>query len=367
MKRQLLLLFLFSNIFCSLFLRKLEEKVTEESCQKEGKKYQETVTYECTTGTTTFEVAKKEDCKKGIWTKTKQCSAKEVDVDKCTGTPQFITTEATDAVCKLDNEIITTLTTKATCETKLIWTEGTCSIQGRNDKTSCEKNGEWTSTGDEQGTCSYGSATTKTDCENTKGSFTSTSETVGTCSAEGTFTSKTECKNAGGDWTSTDEEEGTCTIGSATTKSTCEATHGVFTSTSTTVGTCTIDGKATKNDCETAKGEWTDGYCSVKQFTTKVSCDGKTPKFTEAQAATEVCKLNDIVISSRTTQKTCEVALKVEEGGSCSNKKVTKEADCEAEAKVEEVTVAECVDDKSSNSAFLKAVNFALFVICLLF
>ena len=347
MKSQLFLLFTFSTILCSPFLRKTDE-VTEESCQKEGKKYQETITYDCKTGDSVFTVTKKEDCKSGKWTESSVCSIPEVTVDKCNGNPTF--TAATAAVspsCVLDGTTITTLTTQNECQTPLVWTDGTCTISGVkkdiDSRNNCEKTGSWTSTGEERGNCTLGSSPTdKATCEGRKGEWTPSSdgnETEGSCSDGKTNTSKTDC----------------------------EQVAGVFTSTSETVGSCTVSAKTTKSDCETA-GNWEDEYCSVDLFKSKETCDGKTPTYNPGSPATAAtCEKDGISIPGRTTAETCEVTLEVKTVGSCSNEKVTKKEDCEAKATADEVKVAECVDDKSSNSDFLKAINFALFAICLLF
>ena len=337
MKSQLFLLFIFSTILCSPFLRKTDE-VTEESCQKEGKKYQETITYKCTTGKSTFTVAKKDDCKTGTWTKTSQCSAIEVSVNDCKNTPIFVTSGAVEASCTLNGETITSLTTKKDCETELVWTEGTCSISGVDNSDDCTTKGTWTS---------------------------ADSETVGTCNIAGKST-KTTCQSSFGEWSTTGDPNGSCTISGIDSEDTCKATQGTWKPNSETDGTCSISAKTPKSVCE-SEGEWTDGHCSVTQFNEKEKCKGKTPTFNEAQPAKEECKLGDIVIKSRTTKDTCQVELKVIESGSCSNKDVDNQSDCEAKATANEVKVAECVGDKSSNSSFLKAMNFALVIICLLF
>ena len=333
MKHQLLLLVLFSTILCSPLLRKLEE-VTEESCKKLGKKYKETVKYKCKTGGSDFIVDKKDDCKSGTLSKAQQCSAPEVSIEKCSGTPTFTASSETADTCILDDVIIPSLTKQEDCEKKLVWTDEKCSISGITDSTQCTKtSGVWTPSDDAQGTCSIGEATTKSACEET------------TLQWEG------------------DETTGSCSDGTGKTKNECEETHGVFSLTEKNKGSCSISGKTDKDSCEAAKGEWTEGSCSIKQFTTKKTCDGKTPKFTIKGQ----CKLGDTVISSRITEETCVVALKTEEVQVCSNKEVTDPDDCVAQATYTEVKVGECGDDISSNSNFLKAINFALFAICLLF
>ena len=330
MKHQLLLLALFSMILCSPFFRKLDEEVTEESCKKLGKKYKEVDKYECKTGGSSFIVDKKDDCKKGTWTQT-QCSAQEIKVDECSGTPKF--TETATEICILGNVEISSLTTRDKCEVALVWTGAKCSISGITDSTECTKtSGVWTPSDDAKGTCTIGTETTKSACEST---------TL--------------------QWNVDAEGNGSCSDGTEKTKNECEETHGVFSLTEKDKGSCSISGKTDKDSCESAKGEWIDEHCSVTQFNSVETCKG-TPKFTKKGE----CKLGETVISSRITRDTCEVALKVEEA-SCSNKEVKKQADCEAEATATQVKVGECGDDISSNSNFLKAINFALFAICLLF
>ena len=305
MKHQLLLLVLFSMIFCSPFLRKIEE-VTKESCKTLGKEYKTTDKFNCTTGGSSFIVDKQEDCKSGTWTQTAECSATEIATAQCSGTPTFTTT-ATSESCMLGDEEITTLSTKATCEVALVWNEGKCSKSDiKNENTCTGTQGVWTPSDDAQGSCT---------------------------TAEGTQT---------------------------TTKSACDTANGVFSLTETNKGTCSISGKTDKDKCEAATEQWTPGSCSVSQFTPSTKCQG-TPKYTKKGE----CKLGTTTISSRVTKDTCEVELKVKEAG-CSNKEVKVAGDCTAAASSVAVKVGECGDIKS-NSNFLKAINFALFTICLLF
>ena len=336
MKSQLFLLFLFSTIFCSPFLKKLEE-VTKESCQKEGKEYKETITYRCKTGDSYFNVEKEEDCKPGEWTESTQCSASEVPVEKCQGSPTYTAaTTAENAYCELNGVKISSLTTLEACQTTLIWTNDQCSISGVTDENACKTKGKWTSNIETDGSCDLNGKTTKTDCEK-KGEWKTDADGNGSCSIEGK--NETICNQTSGTWTYNNETD----------------------------GSCDLSGKTTKSKCETI-GTWTKAHCSVDQIKTKEECDGKTPTYHQAtEAKPASCKLGDIDIPSRTTEATCEVSLEVKTVGSCSNKNVTKEEDCEAEATVDKVKVAECVDSKSSNSNFLKAINLALFFICLLF
>ena len=332
MKRQLLLLFIFSNILCTPFLKKLEE-VTEESCQKEGKKYQETITYKCKTGKSVFTVAKEGDCKTGTWTKTEKCSASEVPVENCDGTPEFTPAkEAVSASCKL-GDIDIPFTSKTDCETELEWHEAKCSIDGVTDSNDCTSVGSWTPSG----TCTISTINNKTTCEGTKGA-----------------------------WSSPGDTSGNCTITIIEDETTCTSTNGQWkTSEGETEGTCSIAAKATKTKCATV-GQWTDGYCSVSGVEESKCKD--TPTYNAGSAATAAtCKIGDITIPSRTTSDACQVKLTKETVESCSNKDVDNKSDCESAATVEKVKVGECVEDKSSDSNFLKTINLVLFFICLLF
>ena len=300
----------------------------------------------------------KETCEnKGTWTE-KSCSDnKSTTKETCENKGTWTEKSCSDK----------TSTTKETCENKGTWTDGACSDKTSKTKEACTANASsWI-----EGICSDAAITTKDDCEDAEGN----SWTVGACS-DGTTKNKNDCTTVeGNSWI-----EGTCSDGTSTTKTDCEAAKNKWTdescsdkisSTKTdceaaknkwTDESCSDGTSSTKTACEAAKNKWTDESCSFPQLT-KAQCNGETPTYTPAQTTGE-CKLGKIVLSSRTTKATCEVALNWGEVTVCSYKQIKTEKECNSKAEFNEGTPAKCVE---SSSNFLKTATFVFFIICLLF
>ena len=301
MKTQLFI-FLFSTIFCSPFLRKLDEAVTEASCKKQGKKYQASVPSQCKIATIILEDILESDCISGAWTEGEErCSAKEItDKNECNGTPEFTPDGTkTKATCKLGDEELTDSkysSSAEACQTPLKWTDE----------------------------CIITEEKTEEECNTLNGEFPEPT-TPATRRTEG------ETKTV----------------------------------------TCTYVANKSKTDCSKDGGAYS-GYCSVTQFTSSETCTG-TPVYIEGEDI-GTCKKGSVIITSRTTEKTCKVELKLV-SGTCDlyTELLTKE-ECESKASFTAATDAKCVDDTSdenlevakSGSNFIKAINFALSAICLL-
>ena len=147
MKSKLFLLFFFSVIFCSQpFLRKLEDKVTEESCKAQKKKYQAAVSAKCKIGNKEYEVEDEDDCVAGTWDSSKEgCTAEEItDKNKCTGIPEYTAgKDEVAAQCTLDGYgSITSFTDQNDCEKQLVWIDGLCDTTPAK-QADCEDSSKW--------------------------------------------------------------------------------------------------------------------------------------------------------------------------------------------------------------------------------
>ena len=290
MKTQLLLIYLFSFILCSPFLRKLDTEVTEASCKNQGKKYQEAIAAQCKIANIVLEnISKESDCVKGIWTqKTKaECTATEITSETdCKGIPTFTPSDKkTSATCMINNQNLSDrLESSTACQVALFWTKGKC----------------------------------------TKTSQTTQNECTGTW--EETITQESEERRL-------DEKSGTCTIITETDLS---------------------------DEC--SGGSYVEGSCSAGGFS-KDKCEG-TPVYTEGETI-GTCKKGEITLNNRETKLKCEVELKWITG-SCNYDKLLTQEECESKPVFSDATPAKCIDEEKSSSNFIKAINFALLIICLL-
>ena len=88
MRVELLLVLAIIGISLNTHLQRKLATVTKDSCEKEGKKYQEAKSATCKAGDSVFAVTKKEECKAGTWTKGR-CSLVEVKEADCKGIPAY--------------------------------------------------------------------------------------------------------------------------------------------------------------------------------------------------------------------------------------------------------------------------------------
>ena len=393
MKNQFLLISLFSVILCSQpFLRNLDDTVTKESCEKEGKKFQEAVPATCKIANYVIEVEKESDCKSGTWDEQEGClNAPEIEnEDDCKGTPTFTPGSQTiPASCKLNGVTISlSEMSEDNCNNAVKWNKASCSTDSTLTETQCkEKKGEWIAA-----SCSSNSTLTETQCNEKKGEWiaascspdstldeTACKEKKGTwtdahCSTNDTLT-QSQCNEPKGTW---NDEDGTCSPDSTLQETECKEPKGTWTPGSCNPNTlnetqcnepkgtwtdahCSTDDTLTQTQCNEPKGTWNDAYCSISEIKTEEEC--KNPTYTEEQKI-GVCKLGDIVLASRTTEKDCVVALSWGNVKVCSFKEIKDENDCKSKATFAEGTPAKCVE---SGSNFLKTFSFVFFVICLLF
>ena len=85
MRIGLLLILVILGFSLNTHLQRKLATVTKDSCEKEGKKYQEAKSATCKAGDSVFEVTKKEECTAGTWNKGR-CSVVEIkDKTKCSG------------------------------------------------------------------------------------------------------------------------------------------------------------------------------------------------------------------------------------------------------------------------------------------
>ena len=371
MKNQFLLISLFSVILCSQpFLRNLDDTVTKESCEKEGKKFQEAVSSTCKIANYVIEVEKESDCKSGTWGEEEGClNAPEIEnEDDCKGTPTFTSSKTTPASCKL-NGITINLSemSESNCNNAVYWIAGSCDPDSSLSETQCkEKKGEWiagscdpdtlseTQCKEKKGEWIAGSCDPDTlsedECKQTKGEWTDpVDDQPGSCNPSSL--SEDECKQTKGTWT-----DAHCSSNSALSQSQCNEPKGTWTD-----AHCSSDSALSQSQCNEPKGTWTDAHCSISEIKTEDEC--KNPTYTEEQKI-GVCKLGDIVLASRTTEKDCVVALSWGNVKVCSFKEIKDENDCQSKATFTEGTPAKCVE---SGSNFLKTFSFVFFVICLLF
>ena len=367
MKSQIFIV-LISVILCSQsFLRKLDDTVTEESCKNEGKKFQAAVSASCKVSDYVFDVKNEKECVIGTWSEIDGCeNALEIEKQEdCENTPTFTETGTSPESCTLNGVSITIAEmSKTKCETELDWTPAHCSDSKYTTKTDCEASkNTWT-----PGYCSVESLKNQTDCEASVNTW-----TPGYCS-DSSLKNQTDCEASKNTWTpahcTSDESKNStdcgedwvadkCTDDSKKNSDDCLAEKkGTWTD-----DKCSDDSKDNSVDCLAVKrGTWYEGSCSVSQFTTEGECSG-TPTYTAAQT-TGVCKLGNIVLSSRTTQATCEVELKWGKVKACSYKQLKTETACKSKPEFTEGTPAKCVE---SSSNFLKTATFVFFIICLLF
>ena len=260
MKSKLLLLFLFSVIFCSQpFLRKLDEAVTEESCKAKKKKFQAAVPAKCKFGETEVIVEKESDCKKGTWTDTERCTAGEIKVkDNCKGVPEYTAAvEAVAATCTLEGYgKITNFKDENDCQQTLEWVGGICDGAAQKEKGDCE-NEKWTS-----GIC-IDNTKTSDDC----GDLISA---AGVCIDASKKTSD-DCTD--GTWS-----EGVCSVSEITSKDKCTGTPVYNAGSQGEKAKCTAkDGtsldRGTEAECE-VELKWLTGTCSNNQpVASKSECE----------------------------------------------------------------------------------------------
>ena len=149
MRIEFLLLLVIIAINCHPFLRNLAdtEKVTKESCEKDGKKYEE-VSATCTAGKTTFDVTKQSECVQGKWTEG-VCSISTItEKNQCTGNPVYTAAQGEDAAkctltlgdgTKIEITDSESLSSEDKCQKQLEWkTTGTCSNSAVKNKEDCE-------------------------------------------------------------------------------------------------------------------------------------------------------------------------------------------------------------------------------------
>ena len=415
MKSQFLLISLFSVILCSQpFLRKLEDTVTEASCESEGKKFQEAVSATCKVSNYVFEVKKEEDCKSGTWDDAEGCvDALEIEKkEDCTGTPTFTEKGNTPATCTLNGVSINLDTmSEDNCRNAVKWNEAHCSDTTYKSSSDCTASkGTW-----KEAHCSDTTYKNSSDCTASKGTweeahcpngstdhtkcdgrwieasctdpvYTGGSDCTGvggtwnendSSCTNSTFTESSQCTSLNGNWSAAHCSDGTtdknnckdtwieasCTGTTETnldTSEKCNAPRGTWNEASCTGTTDTTLDSSDK--CNAPRGTWYEASCSVPQFKTQEKCTG-TPTYTPAQTTGE-CKSGEIVLSSRTTKATCEVALTWGNVKVCSYKQLKTEAACKSKADFTEGTPAKCVE---SSSNFLKTATFVFFIICLLF
>ena len=243
-------------------------------------------------------------------------------------------------------------------------------LEGKEEK-DCKK-GEWK---EGTGHCTAKEITIEGDCKGIP-EFTAGAEKIKTCKL-GEEEIKDTTLSASKDacekklvWT-----EGKCTKTEADkTKEECDALSGTWTKTessserirrteeTTDKGSCAYVIEKSETEC-TGEGEsYTKGSCSVTQFDSSAKCQG-TPVYYEESKG--VCKSGETVLTSRTTEKECKEELKWVTG-TCSYEKIYTQKECESDPSYTPATPAKCVADESSNSNFVKAINFALLAICLL-
>ena len=138
-------------------------------------------------------------------------------------------------------------------------------------------------------------------------------------------------------------------------------------------GICIDTGITSDGSC-TDGLTWSTGICSASAIQNSNQCTG-TPTYDEGSAEVKAsCTAPDgttDLTDVRSTQEECVVPLEWR-SGSCSNKDVTNQKDCETAGTYTAGTPAKCVeadaDDGSSKSSsyFLKAINFVLIAVCLL-
>ena len=152
MRTQLLLVLVIIGICFNTNLQRKLDTVTKDSCEKEGKLYQEAKSATCKTGNSIFNVAKEEDCKAGEWTDG-SCSLEEIKKETdCKGNPVYtaaITEEdklrsLSDATCITKSgysiKDSTRLSNEDECKKELIWTSGKCSTSTEvKNKDDCTK------------------------------------------------------------------------------------------------------------------------------------------------------------------------------------------------------------------------------------
>ena len=268
MKTQLLI-FLFSIIFCSPFLRKLDEAVTEASCKKQGKKYQAAVPSQCKIANIILENKLESDCKSGTWTAGKdECSAKDItDKNECNGTPEFTPgSTKTKSTCKLGDEELTDSKYSESAD-------------------ACQKALEW------KNECTITEEKTEEECSTLDGDFTENTSTPATRRTEGeaktgtcTYTvdkSKADCDTVKGTYS------GSCSVAQFTSSEKCTGTP-VYTE-GEAIGTCkkgtvTLTDRTTEATCK-VELKWVSGSCSpYKELLTQEECESKA-SFTAATAA----------------------------------------------------------------------------------
>ena len=139
------------------------------------------------------------------------------------------------------------------------------------------------------------------------------------------------------------------------------------------IGKVCINTSKSNSDC-TAPLSWSLGVCSIPKITDSGKCTGKLTHENAVSAVSAKCTFKGKTLSDKTTQGECEVEVEWF-NGSCSNKEVKNQEDCEKAGTYTAGTPAKCVDadsdddsDSSSKSSsnFLKAINFALIAVCLL-
>ena len=256
---------------------------------------------------------------------------------------------------------------KAATDGSKIWIAGVCVDETLNE-TTCKDattTREW-----KEATCSDISIS-KDECENLYRKYYEGS----TCND--TTIDETACKKLQRTWQPCSETE--------LTKDECEKTLGrtwnneyckgaTISSqddcTTTAKGTwdpkCTNGTYTTQDDCIKPRGTWTEGHCSVTSFTTEETCQG-TKKYYSSAETGEKCVLGSTILSSRTDKATCKEAIKWISDPICTYSKLTSQDTCEAKAEFTAATPAKCLSNPNSSSSFIKTINIALSIICLIF
>ena len=257
--------------------------------------------------------------------------------------------EAVASQCKIADLIIEGKEEKDCTKGK--WTEGTahCSAKEIQTDTDCKGTPKFTASTEKIKTCKLGDVVVKDTADKKYSESQESCQqelvwTEETCTFTVTGKTEEECKSLNGKWTKTESGESR------------------IRRTESDTGTCVYNEKKSSTECSGAKGEYHEASCSIPQFDSSATCKGSTSYSEETKY---VCKSGSIELGSRTTQKDCEEEL-VWTTGTCSYEKIYTQKDCESEPSFTAAVPAKCVAGESSNSNFIKAINFALLAICLL-
>ena len=161
MRTQLLLIICILGISFNAHLQRKLATVTKESCEKEGKDFQEAQSAQCKAGSYVFKVTKKDECVAGKWTEG-YCSLTEITKEEdCQGNPIYTAAQKSDPA---DGGRLRSLDTSAKCTTKSGY-----EIQDEkrlSSETECQEELKWTA-----GKCSNAEVKTKSDCEKANPEF----------------------------------------------------------------------------------------------------------------------------------------------------------------------------------------------------